>query len=32
MAVLKAARHPIPRITPFFINPTQYILPLLTPQ
>ncbi|HHU2992121.1 TPA: transcriptional regulator, partial [Escherichia coli] len=30
MAVLKAARHPIPRITPFFINLTEDILTMLT--
>lgn len=30
LAVLKAARHPIPRITPFFINLTEDILTMLT--
>ncbi|HFN5509318.1 TPA: transcriptional regulator, partial [Escherichia coli] len=30
MAVLKAAFHPIPRITPFFINLTEDILTMLT--
>ena len=30
LAVLKAARHPIPCITPFFINLTEDILTMLT--